>query len=100
MVYKCEVCEKSHKTEEEAKNCESGHTIIYPTKWWLIPLVLWILVPWYLITKKNCIVMVLPESKPKSEIHRFGNEMLRMWYIVGPILSICVYGIIYVFLTK
>lgn len=84
-IYKCEVCDRTHDTTEEANVCETGHNIIEVKWWWLIPFVGWFMVPISLFTKKNAII------KPKN----FKERMKLDLVIMGPILFLCLVMLIY-----
>ena len=79
-IFECDICKRSYKTSEDALKCENEHTILKSEdfKWyWYIPFVAWILVPMFLFTKKNAIIIF--EKNFKGELKSF-------WLSTGPIL--------------
>ncbi len=84
IIYKCDVCDKDHDEAFKAKNCETNHTIIKPTKYWLIPFVAWVLIPYYLFTKKNAIIIFF--GKNPNVWFEIKQYLLQFWICIGPFL--------------
>lgn len=82
--YKCEVCDRTYDTAEEATKCETTHTVINIPNWWLIPVVGWFMMVWSLFAKKNAII------KPKNFKERLKLDLV----IMGPILAFCLFLLI------
>lgn len=78
-IYKCEICDRTHDTVEEASKCENGHTVIKMKWWWLIPFVGWFMVPYSLFSKKNAII------KPKN----FKERTMLDFILMSPIILMC-----------
>jgi hypothetical protein len=87
-IFKCEICGRQHKLENDAVVCETGHTVIRPSKWWLIPFVSWFAIPYHLFTKNKAIVVFNEKT--------FGGRILRDWVFMGPLLLTCIIGIVYI----
>lgn len=81
-LYKCEVCERTRNSSEEAIECENGHTIVKPEIFWLIPFVGWFMVMYSVISNKNGIVIFKKG---------FKGEFFHMWIGFSPILFFCTY---------
>lgn len=72
-VYKCEVCERTKNSSEEALQCENSHTIIKPKLFWLLPFVGVFMTFYSVFRYKNGIVIF--ENNWKGELYRIGMTM-------------------------
>lgn len=79
-IFECDICKRSYNTSEDAFKCETEHTILKSEdfKWyWYIPFIAWILVPMFLFTKKNAIIIFEKN---------FKGELKSLWLSTGLIL--------------
>jgi hypothetical protein len=83
IIYECDICGCTYDNAEEANQCQSKHTLIYPTWFCYIPFMAWIYIPYKFITSKNAIV-IFDEINPDSN----WSDLKYMWMLTNPVLII------------
>ena len=76
-TFKCEVCERTHGSAEDALACETSHNIIQPKMFWLIPFVGIFAITYEIFSKKNAILIWGEE---------FKWRVFNYWVAFNPIL--------------
>ena len=87
--FECEICKTNHDSKYAAERCETTHTIMTPEKmkwYWFIPFIGWFMIPYFLFTKKNAIIL-WGDS--------LTGDFIRAWILFGPFIALFILYLIH-----